>query len=713
MIINELLKLKFETAWEVMSISVPFSIAFLLVISFIYNYISPYLGIASPLTSRVFIQSYSVVHSLLSFIFLKFVISHRNESDDWSFNLQPGYLSLILCVCVVPILAVIGALQLNNGGSNNVTLAMLLLITVLVTVFVIFEKKIPNSAYPFSLLAISLSLLLMYSLRSNLLVGWDIQQEFRVFMVTKSIGLWAMSNSTSTYNAMLSITLLPTVISTLTRIPDLYIYKLVIPSLFSVIPVLGYIIARQYFNRAYSFLAAFFFVSQAQFMSQMPALNRQAIAFMFFALILISVLSKSFNRTQKHIIFFAASVLLIVSHYSTTYVTIGLILIVYLCSKIYTLIRYLLLRYSNMRLPALKNSISLWMLLFICTASVFWYGFYTQIAKDLGTLVLRLGYNLTKAATEDSKSDQAKYAIWGSGKLYSTKEITAYNDEITESYKKDKPWASYFPEEIVRQYPIFPMYAKNNPVHSPEIKKTSDVVFEISKKSIKTLMLLGLLAMIVDLFRKNKYSLGIEVLTLCSAAFIFLAATSFLPVLSVYYNFERLYQQTLLILSCTLIYGVLTITRSKHFVAKPILLGLVIIYFLNYSGFSNQLVGGAANLNLNNFGEEYDRFYTTLPEVAAASWFVKYSNQSSAISLDRYALLKFSALTNKESGFLTDLAPGSIPQYGYVYESRANKDTLMARTSFRNSSLGYTFPAQFVNDYKDQVYSSGQSSIYK
>ena len=60
----------------------------------------------------------------------------------------------------------------------------------------------------------SLALLFVASMRSWHVVGWDINAELQVFRLTEA-GYWSMSHLQDAYNACLSITLLPTIFSSL------------------------------------------------------------------------------------------------------------------------------------------------------------------------------------------------------------------------------------------------------------------------------------------------------------------------------------------------------------------------------------------------------------------------------------------------------------------------------------------------------------------
>lgn len=621
---------------------------------------------------------------------------------------------LTLFLCLIPFCSIIGAVTLNNGGTNATTVLMLTMICLATLGFAFFEKNIPPFVYPLSIFCFSISLLFMYSLRSNYVVGWDVHQEFMVFQLTKNLGEWNMSNFFSAYNAMLSITLFPTVLSNLTKIPDLYLFKAVIPLLFGMTPILIYEINRLFVKKYYAFLAAFFFMAQFQFMSQMPALNRQAVAFLFFAALLYVLLNKAFSKFQRTALFVIFSSGLIVSHYSTAYITLLLLITVYIATLAFNLLKRVINNFRQNELKIENRTLSIWMVLFFTLFSVFWYGYYTKISNDVGNLLDKLAANFNKFYSQELKSEQARYAIWGTGKLYSDVELKLYNEGISSDYRLDKSWATYYPSEVVSSYPITPMYAQVAAINNQKAKVVADQLFEIVKKSLKTLMLIGLLAMGFLFFRANRRKkISVELLVLSSTSFVLLTMLAFLPILSEYYNFERLYQQTLMVLSTSLIFGISLIAFGKKILVKVLLTTLILAYYLNYSGLISVYVGGPVGLNLFNFGEDYDRFYSHASELTAAKWYEKNTDVKAVIALDRYAHLRFQSATTRSQGYLTDVIPSVIPQYSYVFSSYANTVTGIARTSYKNVFLAHNFPFDFLDDNKDLIYSAKTSRIYK
>ena len=138
-------------------------------------------------------------------------------------------------------------------------------------------------------------------------------------------------------------------------------------------------------------------------------------------------------------------------------------------------------------------------------------------------------------------------------------------------------------------------------------------------------------------------------------------------------------------------------------------------YFLLFSGFTPQLVGGGSRMNLSNFGEEHERFYTYESEVKSLGWLSKYYNQKDEIYLDEYAILKarsFSRINEKDVTIY--ILPSIIDKNAYVYSSYTNKINKTTRVNnYKNNFLEYNFPTEFLNDNKNKIYNNGGSEIFK
>jgi uncharacterized membrane protein len=201
---------------------------------------------------------------------------------------------------------------------------------------VYFRERVNNLTYPIAVWLIGLSLLLMHGLTSNhIIMGLEparypgslvFHAEYYCYQLTLSNFHWSMQEYFSPYNACLSITILPTIFKVLTNMNSEYIFKLYYSIIGSVIPLLVYLVTSKYFKKEYAFYAALLFTFQIFFIIMIGS-ARQEIAILFFFLA-VMVLFSDFKEKilQKKILFLLLVFSIVVSHYTTSYVALTLLL---------------------------------------------------------------------------------------------------------------------------------------------------------------------------------------------------------------------------------------------------------------------------------------------------------------------------------------------------------------------------------------------------
>ncbi len=125
---------------------------------------------------------------------------------------------------------------------------------------------------------------------------------------------------------MLSITILPTVYSNMLGLDPTWVFKIIYPLIFALVPIGLYVLWQPYIGKKLGFIAAFVFMAQSTFFTEMLALNRQMIGELFFVLLLITLLNKKLIKVSKFIAFAIFSFGLIFSHYALAEIFLFLIL---------------------------------------------------------------------------------------------------------------------------------------------------------------------------------------------------------------------------------------------------------------------------------------------------------------------------------------------------------------------------------------------------
>jgi uncharacterized membrane protein len=316
LLILQILKLDKIRIIETILYSLGLSIAFLMFSGLFINTFYPLLGVSKPLSPLPLIITTNISIVVLCI---------------WGYKTNKGFLSSIsvnikeilsppaLLLYLLPFLAIFGT-YLVRFHHNNTLLMLMIVIIALIVILVAFDKFIPKKLYPLAIFMISITLLYHRSLISPYLFGSDIQYEYYVYKFVELNSHWDPGAVIITCNAMLSITVLPAIYSSLLNMDGTWLFKIVYPLLFSFVPLGLYHIYQKQTDEKIAFLSTFFFVSFYGFFVTMLYLMRQEIAVLFLVLLILLMIDKEMkpiNRSMLAIIFATS---LIVSHYATSYI---------------------------------------------------------------------------------------------------------------------------------------------------------------------------------------------------------------------------------------------------------------------------------------------------------------------------------------------------------------------------------------------------------
>jgi uncharacterized membrane protein len=220
------------------------------------------------------------------------------------------------------VVAVLGSLYVRATGDDTILLVLIVMIGGLVVLGMLNADMVPS--YPLGVFAISLSLLLFTSLSTTYLLGQDVHVEYYVFKLADSALRWSPNLASTNlivldYNAMLSITILPTVVCSVLNLDGLLMFKLVYPIIISLIPLALFEVYRNVLaDRKVAFLSTFFFVSQTAF-QDLIGLIRQGVGELFLVLVVLVLLDNEFDQRKRSALILIFSEALIFSHYSMAY----------------------------------------------------------------------------------------------------------------------------------------------------------------------------------------------------------------------------------------------------------------------------------------------------------------------------------------------------------------------------------------------------------
>jgi uncharacterized membrane protein len=378
-VLIKLLKLDGLGSLESILYSVGFSVAFLMLAGLIINQFGYLAGLSFPLSTlplSLFINTIMIIGAAVAYL--------RQGRQIQAPPLQSaGFTRSTLFLVLIPVLSVIGALLVNATGYNSILIIMVLSIAGLFAVGVLSDRS--TKSYAFAILMVALALLMHVALVSNYVIpyGGDVPVELYVFQNTQLSSHWnpvfmfPSDEAFGRYNAMLSITILPTVYSNMLGLDPTWVFKIIYPLIFALVPVGLYVLWQPYIGKKLSFIAAFVFMAQSTFFTEMLALNRQMIGELFFVLLLLTLLNKKVKKEGKFVAFALLSFGLIFSHYALAEIFVFLIFAAWAASAFY------------LRRPSFNLQLSL--VLFFFVAMFLWY-IYTSGAVVFQSFMSFTGY---------------------------------------------------------------------------------------------------------------------------------------------------------------------------------------------------------------------------------------------------------------------------------------------------------------------------------
>jgi len=322
-IILRFLKLKKLSLAETIMLSVGLSIAFLMFFGLLINELCPIIGLSKPLSAEILIMSLNlfVILSCLA----GYILERKSNVGRIHLHLPFLDLSTILAFVCLPILSVVGTILMNAGGDNSLLLLMIVVVPILALSVVLSYKKFSFDIFPIALLTIYIAILFATWLTTNYILGYDSHFEFYSFKLTDNASLWNPVRSfieIDKGNAMLSITVLPTIYSKIINLDGTWIFKIVYPLLASLVPLGLYQLYLTQTRKEIAILGTFFFISNA--LDGLGSI-KQWIASIFYVLLFFIMFSNKMSPLKKKILFIIFSGALVVSHYAISHLFLFII----------------------------------------------------------------------------------------------------------------------------------------------------------------------------------------------------------------------------------------------------------------------------------------------------------------------------------------------------------------------------------------------------
>jgi uncharacterized membrane protein len=560
---------------------------------------------------------------------------------------------------------------------------ILFLVIPILFLLLIFRKNL-RPLYPYAVFVFGLAVLLSTSLRGWYITGHDIQHEFLVFQIASRNNYWNVkAPAGDPYNACLSITLLPTLVAKITTIGAPYIYKAVFQTLFALGLIPIYLFIKRLSSSTKALTGALIFISFPTFLNDMPFLNRQEMAFVFFGMLALLTFVKVARRT-KTILTILLLLGIILSHYSSGYVSLA---IMSFAALFYKLLTYRSKNWKPFFIPAMRLSI-------IGVAFLFTFLWNTQVTSSSGGLantVIETVQGLW--GHPSSQANGVSYSLLSPPTLSPSsvllKDAGRYSGLVYYAPPLNMP----------------PTKLGNVVSHLINVATLNSLLRSLAAKILQVLLIVGL-GLFYFTHRKKASQKETYLYALGLGCLVLLVMITVLPQLSIDYGVTRLFQQTLVMTALFIITAAEFLLKFLGKYRVYIVASSFAFLFLDLSGFVPQLLGGyPPQLALNNSGTYYDIYYVHGGELIAAKWLGSV-DKGQSVAVDQYAQvrLEYTAIDGAEIRPL-------IANKGFLYEDYANAKNGLYAGYLSGDVIEYNFNSPTATN-GNLLYANQDSKIY-
>lgn len=657
--------------------------------------VGPRLGVAEPLRAPSLLVGLEIACAAL-------LTCSRKAGEEtripWDEIPRPGRLAWPF---LLALFGAAGALRLNAGHGNQVAALAILVVVGTLGIVLLVAPVIEDALLVVVAYASSLSMLWSFSLRGDLVYGFDIQNEYYALQQTVTAGIWHVYHPGDAYGAMLSLTVLPTELHALAGMPALLIFKVVYPMIGALFPVAVFSIARRYLAGRWAFLAAVLVVMQQPFFQEYPALARQEIATALFAAVIAALLEVTTTATRRRQWAFISllSAAMVTSHYSTDYMTIILLSVALVVQFLFSWFR---------AVPRVNGSLVV--TLCVCLGGAFvWYGMLTHSTANVSqflSIAISKGFDILPNRSGNLLSSYLN------GERSAVLSIAQYQKYIANYYAVHMPYVKPLPNAAQLQYAlqpaVDPIPASTWPLGSSALNLLSLLIQQLMN------LLAGIGALMLSLSKKAP--MKVRQLGMITVAGMFILVFARLSgTFAAAYNPPRAFLQMLIVLAAAICWPLTGLGRWK--IARTVVLaGCVVgvmVFLVVSSTLGNALLGGGvADANLANRYNDYQEFVVSTQEIAAATWLNNAAPTEQIIYADVYGQLRLTTVVNDRPGILSDITPQTIDANSWVYADRTNVIDGIVRSGTGKYFETYAFPKLFLDKNFDMVYTNGISEVF-
>ncbi len=322
----QMLRLNKLSAVETILYSVGLSLAFIMLLGFGMNLAYPAMGIPRPISTAPVTIMVTVLTGLMMTVGY---LTNKDFSIRFRLAAREALSWQVLILALLVGMAFLG-MEVVKSYDNN-TLLFLVVILIVLIVILTASGRVPVRYYPMVIFAIAIALEMRGALKTFYIAGdyGDMAFEFYYYSLVAANSSWD-STHPSTVNAMLATTIMPAMFSNLLNVAGEWIFRLVYPLIFALVPVGLFQAWREQTSEKTAFLAAFFLMSTVVFFESLPLVPRQEVAEFFLVLSVLVLVQSKMGSIRSKLLLIVFLFGIVVSHYATSYLYLFYILMAWL-----------------------------------------------------------------------------------------------------------------------------------------------------------------------------------------------------------------------------------------------------------------------------------------------------------------------------------------------------------------------------------------------
>lgn len=710
LVILELFRFSFHSLTTRFFYALLFSILFLMTIFTSYSVVTHAIGATAPLSSfPVKIICLFALLPAIGFLMRRLEENGQNSLKlfNWiTFLPRVGAISL-------PVISLICVLRLNSYSDQLSTIVFLLILLLLFLLLTVNPTISPDTnLQPWLIYGISAALVLGSTFRGDGgFWGFDINREYFSASSVLNQGFWVPPEGSSAYESMLSITVLPVVLSLFSNFSLTIVFKVFYALVLAYLPTVLYVVCTKYVSRFTAMVVSgALIIGSISYIPQMTALARQVIGFVFLIGILLVIHEKTWSVRRQKIVGLTMALGMAVSHYSTAYLaSIEFGIAMFVGWVIFLISPSRFRKRNRVFTPAFSLSLML--------ITVVWNGLITQSLQDVKPVVDR---TFSQGISFLPNQDASLWSRWFSGTVTVKPDDTVTVIRSANFESNNKQGITPTLDSLSYQLRISKIDGPK-PYFGNKIAAVFSNILIYGRTFFQVSSLFGLILIIYKYFapsnwvRKkmkmpsNNQTLDLFGIGVASLIIGLVARTS--GTLGSSYNPERVALQIAILLFIpTAIAIEYILSREKFiqiFLAVPLLFFLTVLLFeaTSLSGY----VTGSDTTRISNLNRNSSAFIISESERSASQWLEGNIPADSPLQTDNRGYLALLQNGRIPDVYARSLDPVNLLKGSYIYAANSNIVGEVARTSFGF----FIFPADYIDQHYGVIYSSNRARIYQ